>query len=113
MLRVIRILFTKLGVLRSALTVIAIALIALSPYSGQPVQHTGWPLFFTVLVPTFYVILLFVLPLDITMSRVFMSDKEGLERERLKLIIWVEAGLFAALVISWAPFLLRLFGVRL
>ena len=112
MLKVIRILFTKLGFLRSALAVIALALSALAPYSGHSAQHAGWPLFFTVLVPTFYVILLFVLPLDLTMSRVFMSDKEGLER-RLKLIIWVEAGLFAALVISWAPFLLRLFGVRI
>ncbi|MDX1514367.1 MAG: hypothetical protein R3174_11570, partial [Gammaproteobacteria bacterium] len=57
---------------------------------------------------TDYVIMLFVLPLDITMSVVFMSDKEGEERRRYQRIIRTEAVLFVLMLLSWIPFLYRL-----
>ena len=49
--------------------------------------------------------MLFVLPLDMVMSVVFMSDRQGTERARMRRVLWIEAALLATLVASWTPFL--------
>ena len=92
------------GVLRGMLVLIVIILILLGPFSGGEVKPTGISMLMTVVAPAFYVIMLFVLPLDITMSRVFMSDKEGDERARFQFIIRAEIALFVLMLLSWFPF---------
>ena len=62
----------------------------------------------TVVSPALFVIFVFVLPLDLFMTWVFMSDKTGEERGRLKRVMLTEGALLAALTVSWTPFLVDL-----
>ena len=54
--------------------------------------------------------ILFVLLLEIGMTRVFMVEKTGAERQRLKRILWSETALLALLGGAWWPFFSSLLG---
>lgn len=100
--------FTRLGVLRGLLVVIVLVLIVMGPVSGGDAQITGFAVLTSVVAPAFYVIMLFVLPLDITMSRVFMGEAEGEEKLRYRFIIRLELVLLALMLLAWLPFILKL-----
>lgn len=91
------------GPLRGMLVIVVVLLIVFGPFAGGEVKPTGLSVLMTVVAPAVYVMILFVLPLDITMSFVFMSDKEGSERARFRFIIWTEIALFLLMVLSWFP----------
>ena len=97
-----------IGVLRVLLVLGVAALIIAAPFSDGPAQATGWPLVRSVIAPTLFVIMAFVLPLDITMTLVFMSGRQGAERRRLRLVALTEAALFVAMLGAWMPLLIRL-----
>ena len=101
----------RLGPLRTMLVIIVLALIVISPFAGGRVVVSGWAIITTLLAPTLYVIMVFVLPLDIVMTRVFMSAAEGEARARYVRIIRIELLLLILLLISWAPFVGRLVGI--
>ena len=92
------------GPLRIALLVLVVALIITGPFAGRGDHYTFWGLYFSGIAPAVVVILIFVLPLDITMCRVFMSDTEEHARYR-KIIRW-ESLCLAALLLAWTPFFL-------
>lgn len=98
----------KLGELRTILILVVLLLIITGPFSGGPVQTSGFALLTTAVAPALYVIMLFVLPLDMTMTRVFMKESEGRERERYRSIIRLEAALLVLMLLSWLPFIVRL-----
>jgi hypothetical protein len=104
----LRNIFSKLGTLRTMLVIIVMLLILMGPVSGGEARIEGFALFTSVVAPAFYVIMLFVLPLDITMSRVFMTEAQGADRARYRFIIWLEAALFALMLFAWLPFILKL-----
>lgn len=108
---VIRRFLHDIGFLRGALVVVVLSLIALAPFAGGPAQFSGWGLVVTVVAPAFYVVVLFVLPLDMLMTRVFMSDKSGAERARFRRILWTEAVLLVLMIASWAPFVAKLLRI--
>ncbi len=90
------------------LVVIVLLLIVMGPISGGEARNSGFALFTGVVAPSFYVIMLFVLPLDMTMSRVFMGEAQGDERARYRFIIRLELVLLALMLLAWLPFILRL-----
>lgn len=90
------------------LVIIVLLLILMGPVSGGEERISGFAVFTSVVAPAFYVIMLFVLPLDITMSRVFMKEARGGDRARYRFIIWLEVALFALMLIAWLPFILKL-----
>ena len=96
------------GALRVLLVIGVVALVVAAPFSDGPAHATGWPLVRSVIAPTLFVIMAFVLPLDITMTLVFMSDRQGPERRRLRLVAQAEAVLLAAMLVAWLPLLMRL-----
>ena len=96
------------GTLRLLLVVGIVALIIAAPFSDGPTHSTGWPLVRGVIAPTLFVIMAFVLPLDITMTLVFMSDRQGAERRRLRLVAQTEAVLLVAMLVAWTPLVMRL-----
>ena len=98
----------EFGVLRVLLVIGIVALIIAAPFSDGPVYSTGWPLVRSVIAPTLFVIMAFVLPLDITMTLVFMSDRQGSERRRLRRIAQTEAALLVAMLVAWIPLVMRL-----
>ena len=96
------------GALRVLLVVGVVALIVAAPFSDGPAYSTGWPLVRSVIAPTLFVIMAFVLPLDITMTLIFMSDRQGPERRRLRRIAQVETVLLVAMLVAWMPLMMRL-----
>ena len=98
----------QFGALRVLLVLCVVGLVIAAPFSGGPAYATGWPLVRSVIAPTLFVIMAFVLPLDLVMTLVFMSGRQGPERRRLLIVALVEGVLFIAMLAAWAPFLLRL-----
>ena len=96
------------GALRLLLVVTVLVLIVVAPFADGPAYTTGWALVRSVIAPTVFVIMAFVVPLDITMTLVFMSNREGPEQRRLKRIAQVEAVLFVAMLAAWAPLVIGL-----
>ncbi len=96
------------GVLRVLLVFVVVALVVAAPFSGAPTHATGWPLVRSVIAPTLFVIMAFVLPLDLAMTLVFMSDRKGPERRRLRIVAAAEGMLFIAMLAAWTPLLLDL-----
>ena len=96
------------GPLRVLLVLGVVGLVIAAPFSGAPTHATGWPLVRSVIAPTLFVIMAFVLPLDLAMTLVFMSDRQGPERRRLRIIALAESALFIVMLAAWAPLLMRL-----
>ncbi len=104
----LRHLVTTFGALRAMLVIGVVALIVVAPFSDGPPASSGWPLVRGVIAPTLFVIMVFVLSLDITMSLVFMSDRQGSERRRLQRIALTETVLLVAMLAAWTPLVVRL-----
>lgn len=105
--------FTTLGPLRSILLVATVVAAGGAFFAGGGhYDPLSWAILPRAVVPTLAVTLLFVIPLDMLMTRVFMSDKEGAERQRFRRILRFETAAYALLVLAWAPFLVSLFAGR-
>ncbi|MCG3200557.1 MAG: hypothetical protein NFCOHLIN_00412 [Gammaproteobacteria bacterium] len=98
-----------LGVLRALLLLVTLMVIACAPFADGRVQ-AGWMLGPSVIAPTLMAMLAFSLPLDITMTRVFMLDRPAPERRRYRRILWLETALLLVMLAAWAPFILRIMG---
>ena len=62
----------------------------------------------TLVAPPLAVMMAFVVPLDMLMSRIYMADKQGAERARFRRILAAEAFAFVLLVAAWTPFFVAL-----
>lgn len=102
----------RIGFLRAMLMLTTVLLIVLAPFAGGHVQTSGWPLITTLLAPVFFAMFVFVLCLDMLMTRVFMLASSDAERQRLTMIFRSEALLLLILLVSWAPFVLALLRLR-
>jgi hypothetical protein len=93
--------------MRIALAVFTCLLIAMAPFAKEA-GFTGWGIMVGTIAPSLMVIMLFVISLDIMMSRIFMTDAKGAERIRYRHIIWLELFLLLVLLLAWGPFLAEL-----
>ena len=98
----------EFGALRLMLGLLVLLVCAASPFSEGPAAYAGWRLATTVIAPALFVMLVFLLPLDMIMSAVFMSGGDGEVRRRFRRIILAELGLLVLMVLVWMPFVLRL-----
>ena len=98
----------ELGPLRLMLALLVLVVSAAAPFSEGPAVYTGWRLATTVIAPAIFVMLVFLLPLDMIMSTVFMSGGSSVTRARFRRIIAIELVLLVAMAIAWLPFVLRL-----
>lgn len=98
----------KIGFLRLLLVVGIFVLIGFAPFSGGEVHYSGWRIVPSLIVPSIVPMVLFVLPLDMTMCGVFMSGETDAARARYRFIIAMDVLLFAALLLAWLPFFLDL-----
>ena len=65
----------------------------------------------TLVAPPLAVMMAFVVPLDMLMSRIYMADKHGAERARYRRILVAEALAFVLLAAAWTPFFVALLSV--
>ena len=65
----------------------------------------------TLVAPPLAVMMAFVVPLDMLMSRIYMTDKPYAERARYRRILAAEALAFVLLVAAWTPFFVALLSL--
>ena len=98
----------ELGALRVMLALLSLLVIAAAPLSEGPAVYSGWRLATTVIAPALFVMLVFVVPLDVMMSALFRSGADAAGKARLTRVIVAELALLAGLLLAWTPFVLRL-----
>jgi hypothetical protein len=97
----------NIGVLRGLLLIMTLLVIAAAPFADGTVYVRDWRIVPSVIAPSIMMMLVFALPLEITMSRVFMVDAEQAERERLRFVVRLEAFALVAMLIAWTPFIIK------
>ncbi|HMM75245.1 MAG TPA: hypothetical protein PJ986_06035 [Gammaproteobacteria bacterium] len=104
-------LFKDLGALRAILLACTLVLIALAPFAdGKTYLHDA-RLLTSVVAPALMVIFVFVLMLDITMTRIFSIDTSPERRAGMRRAVRIECWLLLTLLAAWTPFALRLFEI--
>ena len=68
-------------------------------------------LWVTLIAPPLAVMIAFVVPLDMLMSRIYMTDKPEAERARYHRILAAEALALALLAAAWTPFFASLLSL--
>ena len=102
--RVLLPIFTRLGTLRILLMLPALALLFVAPTPGTRPEYHGWGMIQTLILPTLVPMVFLVLLLDVMMSAVFMVDKRGAERARLRYVVFLQLLLAAMLMAVWFPY---------
>jgi hypothetical protein len=62
-----------------------------------------WDIIIIQIVPGLVLFLIWAIPFDMLMARVFMTDKTAAERSRYKTIILIDLLIWLLLVIVWGP----------
>jgi hypothetical protein len=92
------------GPLRVLLGLACLVVAGTSPFFGAP--DYSWSGFYpTIVAPTLVVLLLFVMPLEMTMTSIFRSDAGESDRRRLGHALIIEGLLYLTLIASWFPLL--------
>ena len=99
-----------LGLFRTVMLALIVLLAVLGPFNDGQTYVEGWPLFTSVVAPAMMVIMIFVLLLDITMTRVFASEAEPTRQAQLRFASVVDSWGLLLLVLTWAPFVARMLG---
>ena len=116
----------ELGALRVALLAAIAVLVASAPLASLhpgafdvsvalagdegPFAAPG-AIWLTLVAPPLAVMMAFVVPLDMLMSRIYMADKQGAERARYRRILAAETLAFLLLAAAWAPFFFALLSL--
>lgn len=93
-----------LGPLRTVLVALSLLGVLGAAFAGGEVTLTFPEVISTLIAPPFAVMMAFVLALDMLMTRLFMSDRTGLARQRLRWVLGIEGAVFVLLIVAWAPF---------
>ena len=116
----------ELGALRVALLAAIAVLVASAPFAslhpgafdvsvalaGEDGPFTApGAIWLTLVAPPLAVMMAFVVPLDMLMSRIYMTDKHGADRARYRRILAAETLAFLLLVVAWAPFFFALLSL--
>ena len=104
-------LMNDLGALRAIMVACTLLLIVLAPFADSTVHLHDSRLLTSVVAPALMVIFVFVLMLDITMTRIFSIDTTPERRAGMRRAVRVECVALLALLAAWMPFMLRLFRV--
>ena len=99
--------YTDFGVLRLVLISLCLVLIGLSFLADGITYMHDWRLIPSVLAPSIVMMLVFAIPLDITMAFVFRSDSEESEKLKFDKIIKTESIVYCLLLACWTPFFFK------
>jgi hypothetical protein len=95
------------GTLRLGLLTITVLVIILSAFADGNTHMHDWRIVPSVLAPSIMMMLVFALPLEMTMTGVFITNAEPAEKRRLKSILKLEAIAYFLLITSWTPFFIK------
>lgn len=97
----------RIGVLRTSLLVSTAIITPIGPFVDGTVYLHDWRLLPSVIAPSLMLILAFVLPLEIVMSSIFMTDADPEKKDRLASAIKAESILFVVMIAAWTPFMFK------
>jgi len=97
----------SLGTLRALMMLSALACIVAAPFANGTTYVHDWRLLPSVIAPSIMMMLVFAIPLDVCMAKIFMTDADAGEKARLTRAIYIEIVIMVALVLSWLPFMLK------
>ena len=100
----------ELGALRIALLGFVAVLIASAPFASPEADYSFGRIWPTLLAAPIALMMAFVVPLDMLMTRIYMTDKEDADRTRYRRVLATEAVALALLVAAWIPFFAPLLG---
>ena len=101
---------TDFGTLRLGLLAITLLVIMLSVFADGTTYMHDWRIVPSVLAPSIMMLLAFALPLEMTMTRIFITNAEPDAKQRLKRILKLEAIVYFMLIASWTPFFITVLG---
>lgn len=84
---------------------LTVASVAVLPWMGSVGSPHDTLFALRVSALTAALCLMFLLPLDMLMTRVFMTERDEEQRARLRLVIRFEALVWLLLLLSWLPVL--------
>lgn len=102
-----------LGLFRTVMLALILVLAMLGAFNDGQTHVEGLPLLTSVVAPAMMVIMIFVLLLDITMTRVFASEAEPTRKAQLRFASVVDSWSLLLLVLTWAPFVARMLGYEI
>jgi hypothetical protein len=97
----------SLGTLRQLMMLSALACIVAAPFATGTTYVHDWRLLPSVIAPSIMMMLVFAIPLDICMAKIFMTDADTREKARLTRAIYIELVVMVVLVLSWTPFMMK------
>jgi hypothetical protein len=100
--------FRDFGLLRLGLLSLCFISIGLSFYADGTTYMHDWRLVPSVLAPSIVMMLVFAIPLDITMVFIFKTDSSEQEKVRYRKIIKTELTIYVLLLAFWIPFFLKI-----
>lgn len=101
---------TDFGTLRLGLLTIALLVIIMSAFADGNTYMHDWRIVPSVLAPSIMMMLVFAIPLEMTMTRIFITNAEPAEKRRLQRILKLEAIVYLLLIVSWTPFFIKVLG---
>ena len=101
---------TDFGTLRLGLLAITLLVIMLSVFADGTTYMHDWRIVPSVVAPSIMMMLAFALALEMTMTRIFITNAEPAEKRRLKRILKLEAIVYFLLIASWTPFFITVLG---
>ena len=96
------------GPLRGMLYLLILILSFTAIFSMGDTQKSGLMMYPTLIAPATVPMILFVLPLDMTMCAIMMSGRDASVRKRYQHMILLDALAFLILLGAWFPFYYRL-----
>jgi len=96
--------FDELGALRVVLLITTLLSLSAIPFTDTEVRMEGWGLVPDVLVPVVSFILVFIILLDMLMSRVFMIEADAEKRKKFNKIFFLELMQVTSLLLLWSPY---------
>ena len=98
---------------RVAMLVCTLLLALLSPFQDGLTYVRDWRILTSVVAPALMVIMVFVLLLDFTMTRVFAIDAPPTQRADLHRASRLDLWALLVLLVAWTPFIANLLGFSL
>ena len=98
------------GILRVMLYILMTALVLSAPLALLETHKSGWLMLPTLIAPTIVPMLIFVIPLDVTMCLIQMSSKVQMRKRYIR-IIWLDVISLLVLLLAWTPFFWRLVAI--
>ena len=98
----------KIRPMRVVLVLLAIASLVLKAEIGTPVSYNGWAMIETVFIPVMAPLIIMVFLLDTLIASIWLTQSDGEEKNRYKLILAVNITTVVIMLSIWIPFFINI-----